>query len=288
VGLRPLDPARWLELDDTYDADLAEKARLLRERHDEVVAALPGAEAASAELLGLVVEDLRAHHPGTVACDGPSVVNRRTGERLAADLHPVDAVGRLVQEDFVVLAEPPLGGGQPGGERAGHGRLVLAAATLCFPSRWRLRDKLGLDMAAIHEPVPGYADTLSAPTDGALARLTVERPVWRLNWSLHDDPALFQPEGHGRDDLVTHVRAGNAGETVWLRVERQTLRRLPRTGAVAFGIRTHQWPLAALATEPDACRALAAHVRSTAEPFARYKSLPPLREAVLGWLDARS
>jgi dimethylamine monooxygenase subunit A len=276
VGLRPLDPATWLELDERYDADLAEKARLLRHHHHEVVAALPGTHAAAAELLSLVVDNLLAHHPGTVAMDGDDVVNLRTGERLPAGaLHPVDAAGRLVQEDLVLLAE-----------EAGEHRLV--AASLCFPSRWRLADKVGLGMAAIHAPVPGYAEELARPTHGALARLTPERPVWRLNWSLHDDPALYQPQGHGEATPNPAITAANAGTTVWLRVERQTLRRLDGTGAIVFGIRTHQWPLASLAPRPAACAALAAHLRSTPPAFSAYKSLPSLAAPVLAWLDARS
>jgi hypothetical protein len=279
VGLRPLDPAEWLELDEHYDEYLAEKAALLRSRHDEVVAVVdasrwPVVDAACEDTLALVVAHLDQHHAGLVAHDAGTLRNTRTGEDLAG-IHPIDAAGRLVQEDLVVLLDSP-------------GGPVLAAASLCFPSRWHLHEKLGRTMAAIHEPVPGYASSIAAPTDAALARLSPERPVWRLNWSLHDDPALFQPEGHGRADAGPQVTAEDAGATVWFRVERQTLRRLPTPGAVLFTIRTHQWPLAELAGVPGACAQLASTLRSVPPDFAVYKSLPGLTPAVLGWLDARS
>jgi Haem-dependent oxidative N-demethylase, alpha subunit-like len=284
VGLRPLDSHPWLEVDEHYDEELAEKARLLRERHDEVVAALPDPHvtAASEEVLALVVEDLRANHPGIVSEVDGVLANARTGEVLGG-LHPVDAAGRLVQEDLVVLV-PPVG--------RFLGGPVLAAASLCFPSRWRLQDKVGLPMAAIHEPVPGYAESLASPTDGALGRLLTadaDRPVWRLNWSLHDDPALFQPTGHGETGRAghDHVTAANAGESVWLRVERQTLRRLPASGGVLFTIHTHQWPLAELTRIPGACADLASTLRTLPPEFAAYKSLPAITPAVLAWLDAR-
>ena len=284
VGLRPLESYAWLEVDESYDAELAEKARLLRERHDEVVAVVDDgslralADRACAEVVNLVVDHLRADHPGIVSERGAPLANRRTGEALEG-LHPIDAAGRLVQEDLVVLVPSNRG-------------LVLAAASLCFPSRWRLRDKVGLPMAAIHEPVPGYAESLGVPTDGALTRLAVadaDRPVWRLNWSLHDDPALFQPEGHGRGTSVgSRVTPENAGEAVWLRVERQVLRGLPESGGVLFTIRTLQWPLGELVSMPGACADLASTLRTLPPGFATYKSLPAITPAVLEWLDARA
>ena len=59
---------------------------------------------------------------------------------------------------------------------------------------------------------------------------------WRY---LPDDPAA----------RFAHVSAANAGETLFVRCERQTLRRLPETGAVLFTIGIAVAPLARL---PDA------------------------------------
>jgi hypothetical protein len=59
--------------------------------------------------------------------------------------------------------------------------------------------------------------------------------VWRVNWSLVDTPEPYRPPEHRARAAIT---AALAGEQLWLRVERQTLRRLPDSGAVLFGIRT--------------------------------------------------
>ena len=50
------------------------------------------------------------------------------------------------------------------------------------------------------------------------------------------------------------VTAENAGQRLHLRVERQTLSRLPRTGAVLFTIRTHMKRLDHFEGRPDAVR----------------------------------
>jgi hypothetical protein len=63
-------------------------------------------------------------------------------------------------------------------------------------------------------------------------------------------------------DLVADSSAPIEPSRVRMRVERETLRRLPRTGAVVFGIRTYGTPLDALAAEPGIPGRLASAIRS--------------------------
>ena len=59
--------------------------------------------------------------------------------------------------------------------------------------------------------------------------------MWRANWSVVENATLFHPQPRER---LPDLTAENAGEKLWLRVERQTLRRLPASRAVVFTIRT--------------------------------------------------
>ncbi len=245
LGLRRLDLAHWLEIDAHRDVELAHKQTLLAARHADVVAHVPAGKAGSAEALAVVQHWLAEHRP-----DLP-----RDADPL---LHPVDAAGRLVQEDLCVMVR----------ETAGW---TLAAASVCFPSRWRLADKIGRTTEQIHEPVPGYA-SIAGPVDGALDRLTEQRPLWRLNWTLLSDPALFQlPDGRA-------ARRYPGLDGLTLRVERQTLRRLPASGAVLFTIRTHRSCLAEALAAPGAAGALAETLRTVDPAHAAYKGWT-------GWLD---
>jgi hypothetical protein len=260
VGARPLDLADWLEVDAAYEEELAEKRRLLAERPDDVLAWLPDTEAASQEVLDLVVSHLETRFPERLGHVTPP----------AEATHPIDAAGRLAQEDLCLHLEI-------------DGELVLAAASVCFPAKWDLRDKIGRPIRAIHEPVPGYDDALGAPVDRLLARLPVDRPVWRLNWSVNSDPALFQSKvGRASPPEVT---VADAGERLWLRVERQTLRRFPRHSSVLFTIRTYQRPFAELADRPDVCRDLAAAIRELPEPMRAYKGLRVNAAPAVAWLE---
>ena len=193
---------------------------------------------------------------------------------MAAVATPLSIVGQLVQEDFCLLAEEPDG-------------LRLIAAVLCFPSRWRLGEKLGHLLAPIHGPVPFYQDRLARPVDRFLVNLRQGRLAARLNWSVVDDPALFQPTGHGVTDGVSDITAADAGDRLVLRVERQSFRRLPQTGTIVFGIRIHVTPLSrVVASASGEAARLASAVRALPTEMQRYKSLLPFRAALLAYLDA--
>jgi len=234
MATRSLRASDWLLPDDDRERDLVRKAVLLEQRHGEVFAALdtPAVGAASLEVLDLVLE-----------ATGPPA--------MAGDLHPLDAAGRLVQEDLCLLVRR---------DGAPH----LDAASLCFPSYWRLADKLGRPLADVHGPVAHYAEELAAKVDGFLERLRPERPVWRRNWSVHDDPAYFLPD-------PTRPVEVDPPRGLWLRSERQTLRRLETVDVVLFTIRTQQVPLSVLAERPDVARRLADVIAGWSPALRAYK-----------------
>jgi hypothetical protein len=258
MGVRPVDASQWLELDGAdAPAQLAEKRRIFNACRDQVLAGLPGSQEACEELLGLVRDQV-----GGIS------------DELPRGRHPLEAAGRLAPEDFCVHLPDPA-----------TGLLTLVAGCVCFPNRWSLIDKLGRPVTAIHGPVPGYAAQLGRPVDRLMARLPEGRILERANWGVVHGGALFAPlrESQRRTDWE-----GCASDP-WLRVERQTLRRLPVSGAVVFTIRTLTAPLAILDTDPEAAGLLAAAVRELPEDVARYKlGPPPARAAVLARLGART
>lgn len=277
MGLETLALDDWIEIDEAFSDQLAEKRRLLSERHAEVFQALPDSQHASREVLELLAEHLPRRFPTLFRRDGDTLENCATAERWALrnTLHPLDLAGRLVQEDLCLM-------------QAGPDGYRLTAASLCFPTRWRLAEKMGRPMRDIHGPVPLYAERLARPVDRFFDHLTPERPVARVNFSLLTDPALFQPAGHGRREPDPTITPDNAGARVFLRMERQTLRRLPRTRAILFTIRIHQSPLAVFEDDPQGAAALAASLRTMPESVALYKSLPVLGRPVLAYLDRLS
>lgn len=253
LGLRRLDLADWLQFDEHAVAEIAHKRELLAADRDEVLRTMPEADRASEELLTEVVANLTAHHP-------------TRPHDVESQLHPLHAAALLVQEDLCLMTRGPQG-------------WTMTAACVCFPSRWRLADKIGASVAAIHAPVPDY-DQIAGPVDLFFERLTPDRPMWRTNWTLMDDPALYQP-------TRPPTRVDDPGAWTF-RVERQTLRRLPGTGAAVFTIRTYRRRLSDLViADPTAARDLAATLATVTSDQRDYRAWDAL-PTVVSWLRERS
>ena len=277
LGLTPLDLHDWIEPDARMAIELAEKERLLCERPDDVFIVLPEAANSSAEVLDLLISYLPERFPTLYRRVGDQIENRVTRQRWHVTqhgLHPLDLAGRLVQEDLCLMQLA-----------AETDQYRLVGASVCFPTRWRLAEKMGQSLGNIHLPVPDYEAQLDSTMDRLFARLKVDRPVWRLNWSLLDNPALFQPRGHGQHEHNAAITADNAGDRLWLRMERQTLRRLPLTGDILFTIRIYVQALRDVAANPERAAHLAAAMRALPPNMRGYKSLYPFMEAALAWLD---
>ena len=280
MGLFPLDLKDWIEPDAKMVVELAEKDRLLRERYGEVFIVQPEAQEGSQEVLDLLVGYLPDRFPSLYQRSGDELRNAVTGQcwNLAQpDLHPLDLAGRLVQEDLCLMKKDP-----------DSDVYRLVGASLCFPTRWSLAEKMGKSLGMIHHPTAGYKEHLDSTMDRFFVRMKVAKPVWRLNWGIVDDPTLFQSSGHSRGGFRSDITAENAGEKLWLRIERQTLRRLPRSQDILFTIRVYVKPLMYLLSYPERAAAMGRALRSMPDEWLLYKSLPAFLDAVLGWLDTIS
>ncbi|PRX35050.1 Protein of unknown function [Meinhardsimonia xiamenensis] len=237
-GIQPVAAGDWLRVDEAFAAQMRLRDQLIATRPREVIAELPGATPAVRETLERVLEALSALAGYRI---GSGEVRRPDGRRVVLEsARPLATLGRLCQEDFCIL------------EKRGREH-VLVAAVLCFPASWRLDEKLGRPLTAIHAPVAPYTDELARRVQRLFDGLRPERPLWRANLLEYDDPALFQP----RSEHAPRRQA--SPRPAYLRSERQCLVKLPRTGAVVFSIHTHVIRrVDATATDLDALKRLAA------------------------------
>lgn len=229
-GMSPLAMEGWLHRDEAFEEQMAYRDRLIAER-GEIVLAGEGCDGAE-ELLDLVLATLAVHDRDYDV--GDDAARRPDGETVALDRsRPLATLGRLAQEDFVILRKGP--------EDAEH---VLIGAILCFPSRWSLAEKFGRPLVAIHERVPVYDEGLAPRVQRLFDVLTPDRPLVRANWLLHPTPELHQPklfEGNKKP----HDPTGR----FWLRVERQSILKLRSSGHAVFSIKTLVTSVEALAED---------------------------------------
>ena len=252
LGIWPLDLANWLPRDAETELTLDLKKKLLASRRDEVVGLQPGGD--------------------DVAQEAAMLVSQWAGVELSSTgINALVEASLLVADDLVVL--------QPIKSQDGVEQMLLTAAVLCAPSRWMLSEKMGKNMLEIHAPVAKYAEHVGAAVDTYFQRIAVDKPVWRSNWIIQDHPALFQPQ------IPSGPLVKNPYE-LWIRMERQTLRRLPKTGGILFTIRGYQQPLPEYLSRSNQ---IAQNIRTMLERLpddvAQYKSVLTYRPDILNWIN---
>ena len=159
----------------------------------------------------------------------------------------------------------------------------LVAASLCFPSSWSLREKAGAPLAELHRDVPGYAGAMQARMDRVFDNLPGGTNRERFNWSIGDDGEFHKPERKaGRKSFSEPGR--HFGENAYVRVERQTLRRLPASGDILFTIKIHADPLRAFRRHPEGiglALALRDQIASLDAAQLAYKGMTPHRDDLM-------
>ena len=289
MGIRALGAGEPLfEVSPELLDELALKERLLRAGPERYVGEVEGSRAQQWEGLVLALRILARQQPQhfELTCDGATwtfthrakgeVTRFEEGNDASLPQAPLDWLGRQIQEDVMVLDASAPG-------------VPLAAGSLCFPAMWSLPEKLGLSFAEIHAPVPHFADKIGRSSQLLLERLKAAHPVTRTNWGLYPTPRLdLTPDTlPSWQHLADDIDAENAGERVFLRLERQTLTRLPRTGGILFTIHTWVGPVADQLVAPERTGRLHGVLASVPEDTQRYKRLAPFRDALLTWLDRR-
>ena len=152
---------------------------------------------------------------------------------------------------------------------------------------WSLEFDIGMAFHEWHGPVPVAHDI--GVFDRALKfllRLQYGRPVRRLNWTMTVNPRLdTSPENAPlwAPDRTT-VTPDNVGGKLHLRVELQTLFRLPRSNAILFGIRCYLISLDEILRVRKWRRRLHRVLRDLHPELIDYKGLARYRQTAVDYL----
>lgn len=194
---------------------------------------------------------------------------------------PMAIAARLVQDDLAIMIERP------------DGEYYLLGGAVLLAGFWRLTDKFGMRLSEIHTSgdVPQYKSKLEKGMMNFFRRLRPEDPVLRNNYFIQVDDNLAWSHSIGPED-ADEVSWGTAEknraiENHFFRSERQSLRRLPKSGAVIFTIRTYFEPITEVVKEPYVPGRLASAIRSWGDDVSRYKGKEKYQEVLLEYLDSK-
>ena len=195
---------------------------------------------------------------------------------------PMRTCARLIQDDLAIMFEKA------------DGQYYLFAGCILLPGFWRLSDKFGMSLSDIHTSgnVPQYKTKLERGMMNFFRRVQPDAPVVRNNYFLQADDGLAwshtaPPEDSESPRSEAWVAAPESKpiDNVYFRSERQSFRRLPRSGGVVFTIRTYFEPITEIAKEPGVPGRLASGVRSWGDDVSKYKGKEKYGDVLLEYLD---
>jgi hypothetical protein len=166
--------------------------------------------------------------------------------------------------------------------------LIFGGGSVCFPNRWDLNSKLGLTMSEVHAPVDRLNEQLQDPIDSFFERLMPEKSFWRLGWAVLDTDELYQAvDGTApKSPALPTLGDPTTGDRLFLRVERETIRRFPKTHCVLFTIRSYVRPLSHLVDRPEDAVRLAEALSNLPEDVRDYKQTTKLTAPAVHWLQS--
>lgn len=251
IGLRAIPIEGWLEGGEADPA--ARKDPLLASHPIQVWAEVEGSRRAQSEVRDLVSEAL--------------------GRPITLAGHPpLRAAARAVADDLCLMEK-----------RDGAWRLT--ALSLCAGSFFTADQAIGHGLAELHAPVTGFQARLLARVTRIFDGLRDDLVLERRNWTVVSSPELFIPDPGPIRAAIGAIDPAMAADALSVRVERQTLRRLPRTGGVVFTIRVSVEPLAAVAADPARLARFAKAWRSAPPDFRAYKRLELYDDLVARVID---
>ncbi|KAJ5099896.1 hypothetical protein N7532_006897 [Penicillium argentinense] len=287
MDIRKLDSQNWLTLDKNYMEEHRVRDHLLREKREQVLRCLPESLEACREALEEVSDFLCQRFPNMFQKvshnDQKFIQNCMTGERFDIGGSPagerntdaLEAAVRLTMEDLSILM------------LNNEGEYYLAASASLFPTGWTVQERIGWTISQLHAPVPLWHQQVSNSVSKFLSRLTSNSPMERSNYFVEvkrPDEDLF--EILYRPGALCEKELSNPSpEQIIIRRERQTFRRLPRTGALVFGVKTYLTTLDQLPMQE--LENLVKEMKSWPEHVAEYKGMNVWSAKVLEFYNMR-
>ena len=273
------------DIDEHYVAECRERALVLEQDPNRCIV-LPHMMAAQWDTLELIMESLAKDYPADFRLDRdgdrwtwtnrPLGIERNFmfGDPATLPCEPFEYITRQAQGDFTLQDQR-------------DDNLYVDGGMVTTQADWSLEFNVGMSFHEWHGPVP-LAHEMGV-FDRALQflmRLQYGRPVRRLNWTMTVNPRLdTSPENYpiwGPDR--TTITPENVGGKLHLRVELQTLFRLPRSNGILFGIRCYLASIDELARVPKWGRRLHRVLRDIHPELEAYKGLNRYRETAVAHL----
>lgn len=279
MNILKLDINHWLDMDKFYWRYIEEKKRIIHEFGKDNVDWLPESYDACFELMETVTQHMLGRYPLLFKSKDKAihVTNELTGEVLDMSLplkeHPLIYVSKMVKEDFFIV------------KKRDDGIHYLVAAAVHFPGgSFGMQQKLGKSIDYIHTDVPHYETGLKKSMEKWFDKMKAANPVERASWYMTWDHDLLCSDVYGLEKGAK-VDPSVLPTKFNVRVERQTLRRLPKSQATIFTNHPVFYSVEEMKDEPMVPSLLKKIMFEASPEIVKYKNFESFRDHIVPYLD---
>jgi hypothetical protein len=237
-----MEPNWWLEVENSYVSRVKERQELFRDHGSKVLDYLPGSELVCKELMEMCLQFYCARYPSyfSLSANNKNFHNRILGtDTEIKRFHPLHILLNNVPEDFAIVLR-----------NEDDGMYYFRAGVICSSLGWNVGTKIGMQLKDIHAPIPDYKEKMSFSMDRYFSKMPTNAPIQRGSWGLEVGTPLFMPPGHPHEKLREIQKPDLTIEECHLRVDWQTLRRLPLSGGIVFNFKALFTPVQEFRDEP--------------------------------------
>ncbi|KAH8815240.1 hypothetical protein F5884DRAFT_817639 [Xylogone sp. PMI_703] len=242
MSLTKMEPDWWLEIENTYIDRVKQRQDLYAQYGKRVLQYLPGSELACKEIMEMCLQFYCARYPQyfSLSEDKKTFHNRilKTDTDIKS-MHPLEVLINNVPEDFGIMLRNDK-----------DGMYYFRAGVICSSLGWNVDTKIGMQLREIHNPIPDYKEKMQFSMDRFFSKMPVNSPIQRGSWGLEIGEPLFMPAGHPHEKFREMQKEDLTIDECNLRVDWQTLRRLPLSSAIVFNFKALFTPVTEFRDEP--------------------------------------
>ncbi|KAF2215505.1 hypothetical protein CERZMDRAFT_94907 [Cercospora zeae-maydis SCOH1-5] len=277
MSITKMEPDWWLELNNEYENTVKWRVQTFEKHGGTVLQTLPGSEVATRELMEMCLQFLCARYPHYFRLDQETmtfhnhILHSRTD---LASTPPMQVLLHNVPEDFAIMLRDPV-----------TGLYTFRSGMIMSSLGWSLGTKIGLKLSDIHKPVPDYKEKMEFSMDRYFSKKPTDKPIQRGSWGLEVDRPLFMPPGDPHSLVREAQNPEHSIDQMHLRVDWQTLRRLPLSGAIVFNFKGLFAPVTEFRDEPYIPSLLLKVLKEAKKNLMEYKDTWHTEHVVIPYLE---
>ncbi|KAI9676183.1 MAG: hypothetical protein M1817_000928 [Caeruleum heppii] len=278
MSLTRLESDWWLELDKNYALRIKQRNELYQKHGKAVLDYLPGSEIACKELMEMCLQFVCARYPQHFSLSPDKCTFHNSILQTETDLkatHPLHTLLQNIPEDFAIMLRDPE-----------SGFYYFRAGVICSSLGWNVGTKIGMQLKEIHAPIPDYKEKMQLSMDRFFSKFPTDKPIQRGSWGLEVDEPLFMPPGDPHEAHRLTQSPTLPLSRIHLRVDWQTLRRLPVSGAIIFNFKALFTPVERFRHEPYVPALCARILKEGKKSLMGYKNTWHVEHVVIPALEA--